>query len=734
MENDPMPVDRVVVRRRADLLISAQQRHGETIYVLKDPVSLRYYWFNDYEYAIYEMLDGRVTMSQIVDKLARDFAEYLISPEDVRAFLASLYRQSLVLGGRSGQGLLLKQRRDQLRQQHLRGKLRNVLAIRCPGFDPTRLLNCLYPWTGWFFSRHAVCGVGLLAILALAVLAANAARLPSEWVAMHQYFGAGNWLLLACTLATTKMIHEMGHALACRRFGGECHEIGVMLLVLTPCLYCDVSDSWLLPNRWSRAAIAAAGMYVEVALASLAAFIWVNTEPGSIHYLALQVMLICGVSTLLFNGNPLARYDGYYILADIVDIPNLRDEARTALSHMLWRVLLGVKLSGARRSSWKLALFGLGVALYRWVLLASILWFLYQILSANGLEVVWHYLALSVISATAIEPLWRLSKAILSKERRDQMKRKNVIITTTAVAGIVLTAALLPLPCYVVCPFELRVANATPVYAPHSARLVKLMVQPGQQVTAGQPLANLHNIDLQLAVARLESDVRAQELLLRSLNYERYENEQAAAAAPQAEELLESTRKQLQQRRSDLERFHLTAPQAGVVLEPERRRAKENSATLDSWSGSPLDAKNRQGVFAQGDVVCQIGDPQQLEAVLVVDQVDVERLRSGQPVKAVLDAQPDRWLRGEIQEIARQKLEATPESLSVQAGGGVASRIDNQGVERPLSASYRVRVKLEDGSAAHLPGMRGSVKIRTGWRTIGGRAWESLARTFHFQL
>ncbi|QDU98988.1 HlyD family efflux transporter periplasmic adaptor subunit [Lignipirellula cremea] len=727
--------DRIAVRRRADLLISIQQQHGQTVYVLKDPLSLRYYWFSDYEHAIFQMLDGRVTVSRIVDRLVEDFPQFLISHDDVRAFIASLYRQSLVIGGQSGQGLRLKQRRDQLRRQSLKALLRNVLAIRCPGFDPTRLLNCLYPWTGWFFSRRTIPGVAVFAMIALCVLAANAVRLPGDLVAMHQYFGAGNWLLLALTLAGTKITHELGHAMACRRCGGECHEIGVMLLVLTPCLYCDVSDSWLLPNRWHRAAIAAAGMYVEVALASIAVLVWANTEPGNLHFLALQVMLISGVSTLLFNINPLARYDGYYILADIVDIPNLREEARNARTAFLWRFLAGVQLPGApRRLSWKLIAFDFGVTLYRWVLLCSILWFLYQILSAQGLQVVWQYMAFTVISAAAVEPAWRLAKALLGKEKREQMKRRNVITAASVLAFGALLILLLPLPCYVQSPLELRAADAAAVYAPHSAQLRELRVQPGQQVAKGELLAKLQSVDLELAVARLESDVRSQELLLRSLNYERYENPQAAAAAPQAEELLRATKNQYEQRRRDLDRFQLTAPHAGVVLAPGRRQTAADQTTLASWSGSPLDPRNRHMVLAQGDVLCEIGDPHQLEAVLIVDQVDVEQLRLGQPVRAVLDAQPSCWLRGEVVEIARQKLDATPQSLTIQAGGGVASRVDDQGIERPISACYMVRVQMEKQAGLPLPGMRGSARICTGWRTIGSRAWETLARTFHFRL
>jgi putative peptide zinc metalloprotease protein len=727
----PSPAARIAVRRRTDLVVSRQRQRGQTAYVVKDPLSLRYYRLEEHEYAVLQMLDGRATLRQVADRLAADFPQLMPHEDDVSGLVDSLYQNALVIGERPGQGTLLRQRRDRQRRQRRRSLLGNVLAIRCPGVDPTRLLNVLHPWTARFFGRPAVMGVAVLAIIALAVAAAQAARFPQEIAAMHRYFGPCNWLLLAATLAATKILHELGHALACRRFGGECHEIGVMLLVLTPCLYCDVSDSWLLGNKWHRAAIAAAGMYVEVALASVATLIWANTGPGDLHFLALQVMLICGVSTVLFNGNPLARYDGYYILADLVDIPNLRQEARVALASLLWRGLLGVERSAAPgRVSWKLALFGCGVSAYRWILLACILWFLYHVLSGQGLEVVWQYMALLTVSAAVVVPGWRLANELMDKELRRQMQRRRVIMTTSVLVGIVGFVALVPLPCHVYGPFELRVEQAVPVYAPRAATLARLMVEPGQAVAAGQLLANLRGIDLELAVARLASTASAQQTWLASLRYERHLDPKAAAAAPYAEELLEATRSQLDERRRDLAQFQLTAPRSGVVLAPPRRQAMRDEPALSSWSGTPLDARN-EGVFlAQGDVLCEIGDPRRLEAVLVVDQADVGLLRRGQSVQAVLDARPWRRLRGEIREIARQHLDITPESLSIQAGGGIASRIDDRGIERPISASYTVRIPLDGPAELLVPGMRGTAKIRTGSKTIASRAWRAVCRTF----
>ncbi|MGH7128191.1 MAG: hemolysin D, partial [Planctomycetaceae bacterium] len=133
------------------------------------------------------------------------------------------------------------------------------------------------------------------------------------------------WILVA--LAVVKIGHELAHAAACKHFGGECHEMGLMLLVFTPCLYCNVSDAWMLPSKWHRAAVGAAGMYLEVVLAAACTFLWWFSTPGLFNTICLNTMFVCSVGTLLFNGNPLLRYDGYYIISELFEVPNLHRQA-----------------------------------------------------------------------------------------------------------------------------------------------------------------------------------------------------------------------------------------------------------------------------------------------------------------------------------------------------------------------------------------------------------------------
>ena len=230
-----------------------------------------------------------------------------------------LHRSGLVISQASGQGRQLRRRGDE-KKKELLGKLSNIFALRFRGIDPERILNFLNPITWWYFTLPAFILVALFGLCALTLVLVNFQEFRGRLPTFEQFFAAHNWLYLGATMAIVKVLHEFGHGLSCKRYGGECHEMGLMFLVFTPCLYCNVSDSWMLPNKWHRVFIGAAGMYVELTLAALATFGWWFSEPGLFNFLCLSVMFICSVSTLVFNGNPLLRFDGYYILMDLLEI------------------------------------------------------------------------------------------------------------------------------------------------------------------------------------------------------------------------------------------------------------------------------------------------------------------------------------------------------------------------------------------------------------------------------
>ena len=427
------------IRKRADLVARRQHYLGRAYWVVKDPVGLAYYRFQEEEFAILQMFDGKISLDEIKERFEADFPPQKITLEELQQFLGMLHRSGLVVVDMPGQGHQLRKRRDERKRKMLLAAASNILCIRFKGFDPERFLNWLYPRVRWAFSPVAVFLCCMLALSAVTLVAVQFDVFRAKLPEFHQFFSIHNAFLLAIVLGVTKVLHEFGHGLTCKHFGGECHEMGIMVLVLTPCLYCNVSDSWMLPSKWARAAIGAAGIYVEVVLASIARSCGGFPSPDLFHNLCLNVMFISSVTTIVFNANPLLRYDGYYILADLTEIPNLRQKATTILSRKLGEWCLGLEPPEdpflPQRNQLFFALYSIAAAAYRWVVALSICWFLYKLFQSYHLEIVGKIVVMMSLYGLFFMPLWQLGKFFYVPGRLDQVKKPHLYTTLSILAG-----------------------------------------------------------------------------------------------------------------------------------------------------------------------------------------------------------------------------------------------------------------------------------------------------------
>ncbi len=446
---------------RPDLAVRETRYQGTPYWVIKDPVGLNYFRFQEEEYNILLWLDGHSSLDELKRRFERQFAPQKIGLDELGRLIGTLHRSNLVIADLPGQGPQLMKRRREKRRQKLLGTLTNILAIRFKGIDPERILTAMLPYTRWFFSKWTATLCILFGLSALLLVAVQFDVFRAKLPTFHQFFAAQNWIWLAVAMAITKVIHEFGHGLSCKYFGGECHEMGVMLLVFTPCLYCNVSDSWMLPSKWQRAFIGAAGMYVELVIASMATFVWWFSEPGTIvNQLALSTMFVCSVSTLMFNANPLMRYDGYYILSDLTEIPNLRQKASTILHRKAGKWCLGLKEPDdpflPERHQAFFALYSVASAIYMWLVTFSILYFLYKVLEPYRLQIIGQILAgFSLVSLVGM-PLYKLGRFFYLPGRIDQVKKPRLFATLGVLAVVVAAIVFIPLPYRIVTPMEVR--------------------------------------------------------------------------------------------------------------------------------------------------------------------------------------------------------------------------------------------------------------------------------------
>ena len=730
---------RLRMRARQDLTATRQLYQGQTYWVVKDPVALNYFRFQEEEYAILQMLDGSNSLDQIKRRFERQFPPQKITVEELSRLVGMLHSSALIISDAPGQGRALKKRSDERWQKQMVASMTNVLAFRFKGFDPDRVLTWIYPWFRWFFApATAVCCV-LLALAALTLVIVQWQTFQAKLPSFNDFFAARNWIWLALTLSATKVIHEFGHGLACKHFRGECHEMGVMFLVLTPCLYCNVSDSWLLPNKWHRAAIGAAGIYIELVLASICTFIWWFTHPGLLHYLALNVMFVSSVSTILFNANPLLRYDGYYILSDIAEIPNLRQKSGAVLNRLLGSWFLGMEYPHdpflPQRNHAFFALYTVAASIYRWVVVLSILFFLNIVFKPIGLQRIGQLIAVAAMWGLVVQPLWKLYKFFLVPGRLQKVKKVRMFVSLAAVATVLLGVALIPLPHYVTAALEIQPRGAETVYVTVPGVLQESHVEMGQLIKKGELIATLSNIDVELAVARLEGERQRILSRLEVLRFAARTDDQAAAEMSEAEASLETTEIQLNKRLEDGRRLHVITRENGTVLPPaEKPEEPPAQGQLPVWSGTPLAPQNQRAYLDLGTVLCRVGDPTDLQAVIAISQGDIEFVRKDLPVKLQINGLPDRIFRSTIDTVARQDLQFSSRSMSAKAGGDLETSTDSSGQEVPLNAIYQASARLADPDDLITIGTRGTAKIRTGHQTLGGRLARYLSQTFNFEL
>lgn len=726
------PRDSIVPwRMRRDLVANSCATNGESGWTLKDPLSLAYFRLRDIEYAVLLSLDGRSTYGALLTALQERFPSERLSMDNLKVFVSSLVQSGLVIGSIPGLSRLFARQQQATRKRQRWSWLTGILAIRWKGIDPEPLMKRIEPWTHWLFRPLAIAGFSVLIAFSLVLVTLRwdvlLRRLPDS----HALFGMSNLLPLVLVFVVIKVLHELGHVLTCRHFGGECHELGIQVLLFMPLFYGDVTDAWMLSRRWPRIAISMAGIFVELVLAAVATLLWWNSVPGLLNSIFLNVMLVCSVNTLLFNGNPLLRYDGYYATADLLNLPNLASQARQTVMSLCEWLLVGISDEEPETDSsrwWLLVGYGITSGIYRWFVLLGIVWFLHQLLGGSGLSIVATILSAMIVSGAILSPLREFVQRVRSRWNSGTLPTrragKGLAVLVVSLASLL----LIPFPYSVSAPFVIYPADAQPVFISVSGR-IETAVQPGASVKVGDPLGELRNHELDLQHERQVSEVNRLTLRLKSIEAQRGNSETIAMRLPATRDALESARRRLNQLSLDLQRLHIISPTTGTVLPPPNvTRSRPSDETLADWQGTPLEPANQGATLREQTLFCYIGEPSRHDAVLLVDQDAVEFVRAGQTVRLQLTSAPGQVRTGQVEEIATSRSESVPRELLVTHLAAV--RNTTTGIA-PAEVAYEVRVRLHESVAPttslYSPGR---ARIQCGTLSLATRLWRLLRHTF----
>jgi putative peptide zinc metalloprotease protein len=488
-------------RLRAHARIHRQRHRGQIWYVMQDDQSGRFFRISPGANLMICLMDGRRTVEDIWTLAGKRYGPERPTRDEVAKLLAQLHNADLIAGELAPDMGELNRRAARNRRRDLLTQLRSPLAIRLPLFDPDRVLDATMPPVRPIFTRLGL-ALWTLLVAAAAVLAAQHGRELSA-DGFDRILATKNVALMLATYPIIKSAHELAHAYAVKAWSGEVHEMGVMMLVFLPVPYVDASSSSADPDPLRRALVGAAGIMAELALAALALFAWLNVGPGLVRAALFNVMLIGGVSTLLFNGNPLLRFDGYYVLADLIEIPNLDARSRKYLLYLVQRYGLGIadSESPAQEPGERAWFIGYGVAsfVYRLLLLFTI-----SLVVATKVLVVGAAIAIWSVVQMFVAPAVRAALFLVSDPKLRRGRRRALGFAVIAAAALVAALFVAPTPYAVFAEGVVKAPDDDAVRVEADGFAQEVLAEPGARVVFGQPVLSLRDpiLSAQVGVKR----------------------------------------------------------------------------------------------------------------------------------------------------------------------------------------------------------------------------------------
>ena len=722
------------IRMRSDLLLFERNQGFESSWVIKDPISFEHFLFSARELFLLRQLDGEKSESEIVNTWKDTFKSQSLTIEELRLFVRRLIRDRLVIVEQLGYGRAIGTQQGKNRARVRTGWLFNPLAIRFRGFNPAWVLRKL-SWVGTILFHPVVVGLVMLISCLVFVHAFGhfedvVAKLP----AIEQLLSTRGLIGLVVTISIIKILHEMGHALACRRFGGECHEIGVILLALIPTLYCNVSDAWTFRSRWKRMMVSFAGMYVEICLATIAAVIWLWTPPSIVNAVCFNVMLLCSVNTLLVNGNPLLRYDGYYMLIDWWEKPDLSRRANEAVSKF-WLSLFLVP-DKTRQEPVLILAYGLLSSIYRWFVLAMILLGIIMVVGKAGSYPIGYAVA-TVLLITVLAATMKRNFQIMSGVQFQGWSLARVAGSAIAIFGLGWFVWFVPLASYVYCAASVEQSDPVRIYAASDGQLVGVVANY-EEVFAGDEIVRIENTLLtrnrESKRRQIEQDVKRLLALNRRVNQEPNlvakigTLEKKISASKNEQALLDKTIRELV----------VVAPSAGMVLPAKANKSRFlDEMDVDSgnehghgkWEGHVNAVKNEGCFVSRGQHLLTIGDVENRVVALLVNESDMGFVEIGQEVQVRFETLPTALQTGRVAKIQRQEVRLDQEMIDLGIVTPDMMFVDDGGKSQLLQLPFRVEVEFDDLAARAFTGSSGKAKISVRHQTVAERVSRLISRS-----
>ena len=694
---------------RSTVQVHRQYFRGQMWHVLQDPASNQFFRLNEAAHRFVGMLDGRRSVADVWEICNDQLGDAAPTQGESIQLLGQLYTANLLQAELPPDAEGLFNRYHKRIKREVQGYLTNLLFVRFPLLDPDHFLD---RWVGIFgrvFTWYGlVVWLGVV-ITGLYFLVGRAGELGQQASGILDPSNVG---YLYLSFVMVKVCHEFGHAFACKKFGkargsgGEVHVMGIMLLVFMPMPYVDASSAWAFRNKWKRTAVGASGMFVELAIAAIAAIVWARTgAETAVHAIAYNVMFIASVSTLLFNGNPLLRYDGYYILSDMVEIPNLAPRSRQYLYYLVKRYCWGVRRpnnpsNNVGEKLW-LPLYGIASTIYRVFICSAILLFV-----AGKFFILGAVLALAAVVTWVFIPLGKFVHYLGTSGELMRVRPRAVLSTVIVLAAVFTGIGLIPMADRsrvqgVVEPVQLQV-----VYMESDGFVSDFMPSDRKVSPGGAALLVAHSPEL---------------------------NSQ--------QEQLKARKAQLEARRNLAETQEIAAEQVLArqiaVLEDQIERVDEQVAGLtvnapDNFEGIWI-APNIEGIkgayLRRGDRIGVVANLELLFIRAVAPQSVTDNIPEGHAkVEIRVKGQPDMELGGTIEKVFLAGSQQLPSpALGYAVGGPMATSPDDETGTKAAERFIEIQVTPDPQSKVPLvSGQRVVVRFESSPKPLVLQWWRSL--------
>ncbi len=687
----------VQVKLREDLEVSRHVFRGEPSYIVRDPVTFESQRLDPANYQVLININDHKPLSQnfqnLVDKkILRETDE-----EKFYRFVMGLHKLGLLHLPISDHKLLYKRYRARERASR-KQKFLGFLFIRIPLWNPNAFLDRTIQYARPLFTRPAfICWLMLMCVAGFVAFR----RWHELSEPLHGIMASQNLALMWITLIALKVFHEFGHAYACKKYGGHVPEMGAYLIMFTPCAYMDATASWGFSRKLDRLIVCFGGMYFESFTAAMAVLVWAFTGPSLVNSIAYNVIFLASIITVLFNINPLMRYDGYYILSDLTEVPNLRAKSAQYVTAKAKRWLLGIRSGpeiASRRLRWLLLSFGICAFLYRISLLIAISAILASKMFLLGMSLAVFYFGSTVISTLrrTIGYLWRA-------EETAHVRKRAIALGVVALLIVPCLLTFVPLPSRVHASGRLTTENETIVRTKVPGFVEGVSSQFGDDASIDQTLVTLSNDTLKQDVAFARANLRATQI--RRDAFRGTEPERAQQEAYRAN----SWEKALKDSQLKLDNLAVQSPCEGRII-------------------SSLKPQDRGLYLNEGDPIATIASGTwQVHAFLTEDQYVQSKPTIGGFAKFRTVANTTNIYEGIVVSVSpagSRTVRLT--SLTQLAGGHIVVDPNTHEAAEPY---FEIVIELPDAQSSDLRhGMTGSVLLQGGAVPVAKRVARRLAR------